>query len=185
MLMERIRGSRSGAVLKVLLDIIIYVCIIKTMMIEYMRNQRTVELMGQIVSGARRLVESRLKVVGLTFPQFGTLFVLAKHGGNRLSQRELADLMETDTTTIMVVCDSLEQKGMLTRSPDPSDRRINRVAATKKGKNVVDKALPSVLEVFRPLLSGISEKESDALSSILEKMRGVVKSLEDARRDSP
>jgi MarR family transcriptional regulator for hemolysin len=151
---------------------------------EYTPDERIIGLMGLVVNAMRRLADAKLKAIGLTFPQYGTLFALLSDKNIDLSQRELADVMNTDTTTIMVICDALEKKGLLTREPDSSDRRVNRVAITKKGRGIVDDGLPSIREVFDPVLSSITKKESMALSSILDKMRRVASALESEKADS-
>ena len=51
-----------------------------------------------------------------------------------ISQRELADLNETDTTNMMVICDSLEKRGWINRVTHENDRRIKRICLTEKGK---------------------------------------------------
>ncbi len=151
---------------------------------EYAPKERIIGLMGLVVNETRRMADAKLKAIGLTFPQYGTLFALLSDENIDLSQRELANVMKTDTTTIMVICDALESKGLLTREPDSSDRRVNRVAITKKGRSIVDKGLPSIREVFDPVLLSITKEETAFLASILEKMHAVASELESGKAKS-
>jgi len=171
-------SSNSPISLKTELDIIIKTMIINTMTYEYTQNERIIELMGLIVSKLRRSADARLKGIGLTFPQYGTLFALLNHQEKSLNQRDLATFMKTDTTTIMVICDSLEKKGLLTRNPDSSDRRVNRITITSKGIKAVTESLSSIREVFTPVLSSITKKEAVIFSSVIEKMYRLVNTIE-------
>jgi MarR family 2-MHQ and catechol resistance regulon transcriptional repressor len=84
--------------------------------------------------------------------------------------------MDTDTTTIMVICDSLEKKGLLKRMKDPSDRRVNRLVLTEKGKDVISKAYPLMMKRYEFFVETISEEELDTITPILEKLYLSIKS---------
>ena len=56
----------------------------------------------------RRLMEKQLKPLNITWPQIGTMMVLSQNGN--ITQKQLAEMLDTDATSIMVVCDSLEKK---------------------------------------------------------------------------
>jgi MarR family transcriptional regulator, transcriptional regulator for hemolysin len=139
------------------------------------KKEKAISLMGKIVGNIRKAADSDLKAVDLTFTQFGTLFEILQHPGSPMSQRELATAIETDTTTIMVVCDSLEKKGCLKRNPDSGDRRINRLEITEKGRKAVEKAFPIILNVFSPLTGSITDSEASLVVPILEKMNAAIR----------
>ena len=101
-------------------------------------------LISGIFQKSRRLSEETLKPFRITFPQFGALLRLSFR--DNITQTELSEIMDTDTTTIMVICDSLEKKRFLKRMKDPSDRRVNRLVLTEEGKNVIAKAYPLIPE---------------------------------------
>jgi len=83
--------------------------------------------------------------------------------------------MDTDTTTIMVICDSLQKKGFLKRMKDPSDRRVNRLILTEKGKNVVSKAYPLMRKRYEFFVKSISQKELETITPILEQLHAAIK----------
>ena len=105
----------------------------------------------QLISGiyikSRRLAEEMLRPLNVTWPQFGALAQLFQR--DRMTQKELAERLETDTTTVMVLCDSLEKKGWLNRVKDPSDRRVNRLRLTEEGKMVFASAYPIMLSGYQ------------------------------------
>ena len=64
--------------------------------------------------------------------------------------------------------DRLEAKGLVERSPSPSDRRAVLVSLTVEGRKRVDSALKSLLDDERNLLVGISEDDEQRLSLLLK-----------------
>lgn len=124
----------------------------------------------------QRITERELKALGLTYSQFGVLAAIAEKDGR--TQRELADRLETDANTVMVVCDSLEKKGLARRCPDPADRRIWRISVTPRGSKAFAKALAIVQALYRPLSRVISEKEVDKALPLLERLYGHLREKE-------
>jgi DNA-binding MarR family transcriptional regulator len=149
------------------------------MMNKYSAEEKIIQLIARINIKTRKLSELALRPIGLTLPQFGTLHALQEHKG--VSQRELATVMEVDTTTVMVVCDSLEKKGYLRRIQDPSDRRINRLEVTEKGYECIKMALPLIASVFDPLVSSFTEDETASVCPVLEKLYRLVCTMEERR----
>ena len=130
-------------------------------------------LISGIYQKSRRLSEETLKKLGITFPQFGVLLRLSFQ--DKITQKELSDIMDTDTTTIMVICDSLQKKGFLKRMKDPSDRRVNRLILTEEGKNIVSKAYPLMMKRYEFFVNSISQKELETITPILEKLYAAIK----------
>jgi DNA-binding MarR family transcriptional regulator len=130
-------------------------------------------LISGIYQKSRRLSEESLKPLRITFPQFGVLLRLSFR--DNVTQKELSDIMDTDATTIMVICDSLEKKGFLKRMKDPSDRRVNRLILTEKGKNVLSQAYPLMMKRYEFFVNSISQKELEAVTPILEKLGAAIK----------
>jgi len=99
---------------------------------------RMIQLISGIYLKTRHWTERQIKSLDMTFPQLGALIVLSQHDG--MTQREMADRLETDATTVMVLCDSLEKKNWLRRVPDKADRRINRLVLTDNGNRIYREA---------------------------------------------
>ncbi len=121
---------------------------------------------------SRRLAEKSLKPLNMTWPQFGALLNLAR--GDRITQRELANRLEGDTTTTMVLCDSLEKKGWLSRTKDPSDRRVNRLVLTEEGRNVFAKAFPIMMARYKIIAEGVSQEKIEIALPVLEELYSLI-----------
>jgi DNA-binding MarR family transcriptional regulator len=66
--------------------------------------------------------------------------------------------------------DRLESRGLVTRAPDPNDRRGVRVRLTTRGKDSVDSALADLLESEQELLAALSTRQQDQLSALLRSL---------------
>ena len=121
---------------------------------------------------SRRLAEESLKPLNMTWPQFGALLNLTQ--GDHITQRELADRLEGDATTTMVLCDSLEKKGWLNRVKDPSDRRVNRLVLTEDGRNVFAKAFPIMMSRYKIIAEGVSKEKIETALPVLEELYGII-----------
>lgn len=66
--------------------------------------------------------------------------------------------------------DRLEQRGLVTRLPDPHDRRGVLVRLTERGRGTVDGALASLLEHERSLLAALDEGDQRTLSTLLRRL---------------
>jgi MarR family transcriptional regulator, organic hydroperoxide resistance regulator len=88
-----------------------------------------------------------------------------------LSQRELAECLKYDASNITSIVDSLEERGLVERQVDPTDRRVRRLVVTAEGSNVVA-ALRERLLQETPLLDRLDERERAQLSGLLAKAIG-------------
>lgn len=77
------------------------------------------------------------------------------------SMQQIADTLGTDITTFSRQAQSLIKMGLLTKSPDPSDRRVYILSLTVQGKYVaavIDEQMNAYLD---EVLSYMSEFEKD------------------------
>jgi DNA-binding MarR family transcriptional regulator len=62
----------------------------------------------------------------------------------------------------------LEQDRYVIRLPDPNDGRGLRVRLTAKGLRLVDRILPELIELERVLASGLSSRQTEQLTELLD-----------------
>lgn len=127
-----------------------------------------IELIWRIYFFTRKGIDHNLKELGLTYPQFGTLIALKKREG--ISQKKLAEALGTDTTNVMVVCDSLEKKGLIERTAHPKDRRVNLIVRTKKGKRLTSDAMKLMEGYVERIMGRLEEKELGTVLPTLKKL---------------
>ena len=136
---------------------------------------RLFQLNAGIYVRTRRWTERRLKALNMTYPQFGALMALSKR--DNVKQSELAVMLETDTTTTMVLCDSLMKRGWLRRAPDKKDRRVNRLILTEVGKGIFAKALAQIRIGSERVMDNIPASEVAETVPLLERLYETVTGL--------
>jgi DNA-binding MarR family transcriptional regulator len=95
-----------------------------------------------------------------------SVLALAATGG-RPSQRELAAFLRLDPSQVVALIDDLARRGLVTREPDPRDRRANVLAATLEGRKVYRRALADVEAGERRAHVGLSSADRAELTRLL------------------
>jgi DNA-binding MarR family transcriptional regulator len=113
----------------------------------------------------RRAFETRLKPIGLTMTQAALLSFVSDQGP--LSQRELADRLHIGRASVGAFVDVLEQRGLVTRSDDPNDRRAWRISMTPEALELVEEFNRVDAELRNELRAGFSRPERHLLADLL------------------
>jgi MarR family transcriptional regulator, organic hydroperoxide resistance regulator len=86
---------------------------------------------------ARALVAAELPVLaGHGISMWGYVVLNALDGAPARTQAALAQAIGADKTRIIATLDDLQRSGLITREPDPADRRIRLLAITAAGRQV-------------------------------------------------
>jgi DNA-binding MarR family transcriptional regulator len=83
---------------------------------------------------------------------------------------ELADLANVTRATMTGLIDTLERDGLVTREPDPVDRRMMAVKLTAKGHSLLHRVLPGHFQCMAALMAPLSETERKTLVRLLLKI---------------
>jgi MarR family transcriptional regulator, transcriptional regulator for hemolysin len=102
--------------------------------------------------------------LGIT-PRGHSVLGAAMTGG--YTQKELAELVGLDKTTMVVTLDDLEASGLAKRVPSSSDRRARVIEVTKTGRAKVTAANRIVARVQADVLASLGAAEGDALLATL------------------
>jgi DNA-binding MarR family transcriptional regulator len=95
------------------------------------------DLAAMIVPLGRALMEAERPVLdrlGLTM--WGYVVLVALDGGQVRTQAALARAIRADKTRIIADLDELESRGLISRAPDPADRRVNLLSLTAAGRTL-------------------------------------------------
>jgi DNA-binding MarR family transcriptional regulator len=86
---------------------------------------------------ARALVAAELPVLARHgISMWGYVVLNALDGGPARTQAALAQAIGADKTRIIAILDELQRAGLITREPDPADRRVRLLAITAAGREV-------------------------------------------------
>ncbi|AHJ63975.1 Transcriptional regulator, MarR family [Granulibacter bethesdensis] len=103
-------------------------------------------LLNDVARLLRIAADKRARLHDMTRAQWIMLLWLDQMPG--ISQKQLAEKLEVEPITVARLVDRLEQRGMVERRPDPSDRRIWRL---------------HLLPAARPLISDINAGRAEIL----------------------
>ncbi len=97
----------------------------------------------------------------------GFLVLRSVAQGQPRSQLALAQQLGVDKTVMTYLLDELEGAGLITRRPDPADRRARQVAITSSGTAALDEFGRRVEEAEAKVLAPLSSAERKTLRELL------------------
>lgn len=124
----------------------------------------TLEQVARRLSEIQRLTVSQ---ANLTPPQFQTLRLLWKQ--DRQPFKDLAASLGCTRPTMTGIVDTLEKNGLVTRQPNPDDRRSLLVTLTEKGL-ALEGGTPDLDRIYAECCVGLSAEEFRTLGSLLDKL---------------
>jgi DNA-binding MarR family transcriptional regulator len=119
----------------------------------------------------RRIIDAErplLAAHGLSMWAYIALSRLAKSPAQ--TQLALAKSIGHDKTRLIALLDDLEADGLLTREPDPVDRRARIIAITPAGRNRLSAAGADIRAMEADLLRGLTSVERRSLRSLLPRL---------------
>lgn len=126
------------------------------------------------ISRIERLLDPRLVAVfrkfGLERWSFDVLASLRRSGSPyELTPTQLFSSLMLTSGAITYRIDELVKKGLVERTPDPKDRRGQRVRLTNYGKETVDAAVGAHIQNESRILARLSVKDRADLASLLRR----------------
>jgi DNA-binding MarR family transcriptional regulator len=119
----------------------------------------------------RRLIDAErplLAAHGLSMWAYIALSYLARQPAG--TQLALAEAIRYDKTRLISLLDELERDGLVTRKPDPTDRRARTVNLTPAGKKRHAAAQADVRAMEDEFLGDLSATERDRLRRVLARL---------------
>jgi DNA-binding MarR family transcriptional regulator len=126
----------------------------------------TTYLIGRLDRIVRRALEERLRRFDLTVLGYTALTVLAARPG--LSNAQLARRSFMTPQGMNQAITVLVDKGLVRRTPDVDNRRVQRIKLTSRGRSVVAKCTAEVEDYERELLDSLGLIEQMQLNELLQ-----------------
>jgi MarR family transcriptional regulator, lower aerobic nicotinate degradation pathway regulator len=105
---------------------------------------------------------------GLRWTEFAVLHHIEAQGP--VSQRDIALALRIQPSNIVGLLDELQHRGLLTRAPDPGDRRRHRVQLTAKGLRAVALAREATRRAEADVLAPLSPAERRTFHDLLVRL---------------
>jgi DNA-binding MarR family transcriptional regulator len=116
-------------------------------------------------------------VLGINRGEFDVLATLRRAGEPfQLSPKALSASLMLTTGGMTGRLDRLERAGLVTRSPDPADRRGLVITLTLHGREIIDEAVVAGLDAQREVLERLPETSRRRLSALLRDLLAAAES---------
>jgi DNA-binding MarR family transcriptional regulator len=131
------------------------------------RADRVWRLMAAVVFDNRDVW--RRDVIDATGLPFSRVRVLRRVAKRPMTAKEIAEAATMDAPATTVALNDLEDRGMIVRKPDPTNRRSKLVSLTEEGCKI-NAAIHDVEDPAPPPFAALSEAELRTLEAILAKL---------------
>ncbi|MER7545032.1 MarR family transcriptional regulator [Spirillospora sp. NPDC127506] len=125
-------------------------------------------LINLVSAHSHRLVAARFAAAGARGYHFRLLAALDEHGPS--SQAALGRNTGIDRSDVVAALNELAAKGLVERSPDPSDRRRNIVTLTADGSRHLSELEKVLAGIQDELLAPLSPEEREQLIGLLTRL---------------
>ena len=125
-------------------------------------------LLSRLLREVTRREQPLLDRAGL--PMWDYVILSALSGGDASTQAELSAATGRDKTRLIDNLDRLEQRGLVTRTPDPADRRNRIVSLTVDGRRVLGQCHTAIQAMEEELLAGLRPSERAAFEHALVRL---------------
>lgn len=127
---------------------------------------RLVQLVGLFEHENQPIFE----VYDLNRGMFSALVALRLSSTGQLRHRELLDRILLTSGGVTNLCKRLEQIGLVTKAPDPDDKRGVIFELTASGQEIADDLLPMQHKLERKLLNPLTDDERKLFNGYLERL---------------
>lgn len=131
---------------------------------------------------AERVSQALAKIYGerfgLTVPEWRTLAWLSQH--ELLTARDICRLAYLDKATVSRAVQRLTDRGLVRRTPSPSDQRAYTLSLTEAADELLAELLPLVRALEDQLTSALSAQELTDLADLLGKLERQLSRMEEA-----
>ncbi|MDI9895623.1 MULTISPECIES: MarR family winged helix-turn-helix transcriptional regulator [Nocardiaceae] len=137
-----------------------------------MEPGQSTNLSESFMAVARRIRRSHMSALepfGLNPSQSRALHVLAREQES-MRLRDLAEHLRIVARSATDIVDSLEAAQLVTRQPDPSDRRAVLVTLTDTGRALLDRIDDARRQVSSEMFDGLESAERVELNRLLAKI---------------
>ena len=123
---------------------------------------------------AAELYTKRLnKTHQVSVPQLNCILALYEHGP--LPPSQIAKHIMVKSSTVTGIIDRLEQKGLVCRLRDSSDRRVITIQLTERGKEVARNAPPPIQH---KVVDGLNRLPQNRIEKIVKSLREITSLLD-------
>jgi MarR family transcriptional regulator, lower aerobic nicotinate degradation pathway regulator len=125
----------------------------------------TLFLLARLGHSVKTRVLEEFEQQGFSVYQYGVLAILSEGSSDR--QSSIADALDCDRGQMVGILDDLEDRGLIERRRDESDRRRHSVSLTPEGKRQLVKLRKAVMSIENSVLEPLDERARKSLHGAL------------------
>ena len=91
--------------------------------------------------------------------------------GENVRQNALAEAIGIEGASLVRLIDELQASGLVTREPDPNDRRANSISLTPRGREVVAEVNADIQKLRLEIFKDVTEPEVRTTMRVLEALK--------------
>ena len=118
----------------------------------------------------RTKLDQRLRPLGLSQGKWRTLIHLSQ-GGNKLTQKEIAERMGIEEPTLAGLLDRLQEDGWIERRESSSDRRCKIIHLQRGSEPVLEKIFDTAHGLRHELIEDVPPDDLEACIRVLTQIR--------------
>ena len=107
--------------------------------------------------------------INLTPEQYLVMDVL--WDAETLSQQAIADIIQKDKNSVTKFIDSLEKKGLVYRTVNKKDRRVNDIIVTEEGMKLKVPTTEVAINLMRKVLKDIKEEDLMVFDKVMNQIK--------------
>ena len=123
---------------------------------------------GKASTAIARRLQKNFKQAGIeiTIEQWSVLYHLWKEDGQ--SQQQLCDATFRDKPSITRLVDNLEKLGLVKRTANKNDRRINKICITPEAQNLQIQTMEVANQTLNEALAGVTNGQVEIAKEVLQ-----------------
>ncbi len=98
-----------------------------------------------------------------------------------LSQQAIADVIQKDKNSVTKFIDSLEKKGLVSRTVNKKDRRVNNIVVSEEGMKLKDKTTEVAINMMSNVLKDINEEDLIAFDKVMNQIKNNIDSIDSVK----
>ena len=137
---------------------------------QFKRSELYSFITGKASTAIARRLQKNFKQAGIeiTIEQWSVLYHLWKEDGQ--SQQQLCDATFRDKPSITRLVDNLEKLGLVNRTANKNDRRINKICLTPEAEKLQIQTMEVANQTLNEALQGVTNGQVEIAKEVLQKV---------------
>jgi DNA-binding MarR family transcriptional regulator len=137
-------------------------------------------LIAALGQESRRRFMAHANRSDLGWPHQSVLGALLSAGPDGMaSQKRLSAYVHIDTRNLVAILDTLEERKLIERTPNPQDRRSYGIRLTQSGADLAGELRAAGAQLERDFFASLTQAEQDTLHQLLLKLYRRIEGAED------